>query len=108
VRKPSVYIFYYINIFSSKLIKKALVMPNAKGTSFPLIPRRNVHHGRYFLEPLFRPLRTKIGVRQQYPHVFSDPSALVVKPGVIPSRLKLSDYYRKACYLLLTEETKGL
>src|SRR5437899_8499354 len=30
-------------------------------------PVTNLHHGRYFLEPLLRLLRTKLGVGHQYP-----------------------------------------
>jgi hypothetical protein len=34
-------------------------------------PAKIVYLGRYFLEPLFRLLGTMMGIRQQYPPVFS-------------------------------------
>jgi hypothetical protein len=64
VRKRSSYIFYYRNIFCSNFIEKASRQSYAKGMSFPLVPRQNVHLSRYFLEPLNRLLRTKYRVRQ--------------------------------------------
>src|SRR5947207_3343164 len=64
--------FYYRNIFCSKLRARASRYPPAQGRSFPLIlPSKNIHLGRYFLELSLRLLRTKREVRQQYPPVFA-------------------------------------
>ncbi len=52
-------IFYYINSFRSKLIEKASRQTPAEGPDFRLIPRQNVHPGRYFLELIIGLLRTK-------------------------------------------------
>src|SRR6266481_3788351 len=58
VRQRAVDIFYYRNIFRSKLVEKATRETHDAGPAFRLIPHHNVHHSRYFLELNIRLLRT--------------------------------------------------
>jgi hypothetical protein len=61
LRKHSLHIFYYRNIFRSKVAEKTSRQPHDAGPDFCFIPCHNVHPSRYFLEPYIRLLRTRDG-----------------------------------------------